>query len=216
MGHRRIVLAGPRAEGPVYDMSAPGDRETELAVAIRAARRAATASLEHRARPAVSTKADGSPVTSPDLAADAAIRTTLREAFPGDAILTFPPSPTVDVMIGLSAGRPLDAWEWDIAPTDLIVRADPRWDRAPESLHFRSGQVERLADRARSCYAWRPEPDGAILGAAESPVVGEASRTPGPAKRRGPAGLQRWGGDESRVRRVAGTGGGPREKPTEP
>jgi len=25
-------------------------------------------------------------------------------------------------MIGLSAERPLDAWEWDIAPTDLIVR----------------------------------------------------------------------------------------------
>ena len=34
----------------------------------------------------------------------------------------FPPSPTIDAMIGLSAGRPLDAWEWDIAPTDLIVR----------------------------------------------------------------------------------------------
>ena len=68
MGHRRILLAGPRAEGPVYDMSAPGDLETELAVAIRAARRAATA------------------------------------------------------ILGLSAGRPLDAWEWDIAPTDLIVR----------------------------------------------------------------------------------------------
>ena len=231
-------------------MSTPGDLGTELAVAILAARRAAAAILERRTRPTVSTKPDGSPVTSADLAADAAIRTTVREAFPGDAILTeegvddgarlsnrrcwigdpldgtryfmagsddfdtflalvvdgmpvvavslqpatglllgavagrgawrqegdgprrrltlspgspcrlatkawlgapenltaleavartldgqllqavfslcprcfLPPSPTIDAMIGLSAERPLDAWEWDIAPTDLIVR----------------------------------------------------------------------------------------------
>jgi myo-inositol-1(or 4)-monophosphatase len=25
-------------------------------------------------------------------------------------------------MVGLSAGPPLDGWEWDIAPVDLIVR----------------------------------------------------------------------------------------------
>jgi fructose-1,6-bisphosphatase/inositol monophosphatase family enzyme len=36
----------------------------------------------------VSIEPDGSPVTSADLAAAAAIRATLREAFPGDAILT--------------------------------------------------------------------------------------------------------------------------------
>lgn len=36
----------------------------------------------------MATKPDGSPVTSADLAADAAIRATLRDAFPGDAILT--------------------------------------------------------------------------------------------------------------------------------
>lgn len=231
-------------------MSAAGDLEAELAVAVRAARRAAAAILEHRTGPAVSTKPDGSPVTSADLAADAAIRTTVREAFPGDAILTeegvddggrlssrrcwiadpldgtrhfiagsedfdtfvalavdgapvvavtlqpatglllgavagggawiqegdgprrpltlapgtpcrlatkawlgapgnlpaleavasrvggrllqatfslcprcfLPLRPAIDAMIGLSAGAPLDAWEWDVAPIDLIVR----------------------------------------------------------------------------------------------
>jgi 3'-phosphoadenosine 5'-phosphosulfate (PAPS) 3'-phosphatase len=229
-------------------MSAPGDLGTELAVAVLAARRAATAILERRTRPAVSTKPDGSPVTSADLAADTAIRATLGEAFPGDAILTeeglddgarlskrrcwiadpldgtslfiagsddfdtflalavdgapvlavtlqpatglllgavagqgawlqegdgprrrltlstgtpcrlatwlgapgnlravaavatavegrllqpdfslcprcfLPPRSSIDAMIGLSAGPPLDVWEWDIAPLDLIVR----------------------------------------------------------------------------------------------
>jgi fructose-1,6-bisphosphatase/inositol monophosphatase family enzyme len=33
-----------------------------------------------------------------------------------------PPDPPIDAMIGLPAGAPLDAWEWDIAPADLIVR----------------------------------------------------------------------------------------------
>jgi fructose-1,6-bisphosphatase/inositol monophosphatase family enzyme len=222
----------------------------ELAVAVLAARRAAAAILEHRANPTVSTKPDGSPVTSADLAADAVIRATVREAFPGDGLLTeegvddetrlahrrcwiadpldgtshfvagrddfdtfvalavdgqpvvavalqpttglllgavsgqgawvqegegarrrltlsartpsrlatkgwlgapgnltaleavagalgarllqaafslcprcfLPPDPPIDAMIGLPAGPPLDAWEWDIAPADLIVR----------------------------------------------------------------------------------------------
>jgi len=57
-------------------------------VAVLAVRRAAAAILEHRSRPTVSTKPDGSPVTSADLAADTVIRATVREAFPGDAILT--------------------------------------------------------------------------------------------------------------------------------
>ena len=57
-------------------------------MAVLAVRRAAAAILEHRSRPTVSTKPDGSPVTSADLAADTVIRATVREAFPGDAILT--------------------------------------------------------------------------------------------------------------------------------
>jgi Inositol monophosphatase family len=68
-------------------MSEPGFG-AELAVAVLAARRAAAAILERRTRPAVSTKPDGSPVMSAGLAADAVIRATVREAFPGDAILT--------------------------------------------------------------------------------------------------------------------------------
>jgi hypothetical protein len=33
-----------------------------------------------------------------------------------------PPSPSVDAIVGCPAGRPIDAWEWDIATVDLIVR----------------------------------------------------------------------------------------------
>jgi myo-inositol-1(or 4)-monophosphatase len=33
-----------------------------------------------------------------------------------------PPRASIDAMIGLPTGVPLDAWEWDIAPADLIVR----------------------------------------------------------------------------------------------
>ena len=69
-------------------MSTPGEFATEMAVAVLAARRAAAAILDRRVRHEVSTKPDGTPVTSADLAADAAIRATVREAFPGDAILT--------------------------------------------------------------------------------------------------------------------------------
>ena len=69
-------------------MSTSGDFGTELTVAVLAARRAAAAILERRARHEVSTKPDGTPVTSADLAADAVIRATVREAFPSDALLT--------------------------------------------------------------------------------------------------------------------------------
>lgn len=32
------------------------------------------------------------------------------------------PRPPIDAMVGLPAGAPIDAWEWDIATIDLIVR----------------------------------------------------------------------------------------------
>ena len=69
-------------------MGAPGAFAAELAVAVLAARRAAAAILEHRARPVVSIKPDGSPVTSADLASDAVIRATVKDAFPDDPILS--------------------------------------------------------------------------------------------------------------------------------
>lgn len=101
-------------------MSAPGDFGAELTVAILAARRAATAILERRARHEVSTKADGTPVTSADLAADAVIRATLREAFPGDAILT---EEGVDDPVRLTHRRcwiadPLDGTSYFVAGGD--------------------------------------------------------------------------------------------------
>jgi len=33
-----------------------------------------------------------------------------------------PPHSAIDAMVGLAAGAPLEAWEWDIAAVDLIVR----------------------------------------------------------------------------------------------
>jgi fructose-1,6-bisphosphatase/inositol monophosphatase family enzyme len=239
------MTASPgRGPGP------PGDLDAALEVAILAARRAAAAILADRPPAIVSTKPDGSAVTSADRAADAVIRRTVREAFPADGLLTeegvddgvrlasrrcwiadpldgtslfvggsddfdtfvalavdgapavavtlqpatgllvgavagrgawvqagegprrrlalsaddpcrlatkawlgapgnlatleavarrlggrllqprfslcprcfLPPAPAVDAMIGLSAGSPLDGWEWDVAPLDLIVR----------------------------------------------------------------------------------------------
>jgi fructose-1,6-bisphosphatase/inositol monophosphatase family enzyme len=69
-------------------VSRPPDFERELTIAIAAARRAAAAILDHRSRPVVSIKPDGSPVTSADYAADAAIRAIVSEPFPADAILS--------------------------------------------------------------------------------------------------------------------------------
>jgi fructose-1,6-bisphosphatase/inositol monophosphatase family enzyme len=69
-------------------MTEQGELASELAVAVLAARRAAAAITGHRARHEVAIKPDGTPVTSADLAADAVIRATVREAFPRDAILT--------------------------------------------------------------------------------------------------------------------------------
>jgi 3'-phosphoadenosine 5'-phosphosulfate (PAPS) 3'-phosphatase len=89
-------------------------------VAVRAAQRAAAAILEHRAHPTVSTKPDGSPVTTADLAADAAIRATVREALPGDALLT---EAGVDDDARLASRRcwivdPLDGTSYLIAGSD--------------------------------------------------------------------------------------------------
>jgi myo-inositol-1(or 4)-monophosphatase len=101
-------------------MSTLGGLGIELAVAVLAARRAAAAILERRSRHEVSTKPDGTPVTSADLAADAVIRTTVREAFPGDAILT---EEGVDDPARLSNRRcwiadPLDGTSYFVAGSD--------------------------------------------------------------------------------------------------
>ena len=89
-------------------------------MAVLAARRAAAAILERRARHDVSTKADGTPLTSADLAADAAIRATILEAFPRDAILT---EEGADDPIRLSNRRcwiadPLDGTSYFVAGSD--------------------------------------------------------------------------------------------------
>jgi 3'(2'), 5'-bisphosphate nucleotidase len=66
------------------------DYQQELRVARQAAERAAALIMSHyQAGPtAWQDKVDGSPVTAVDLAANAAIESTLRAAFPGDAILS--------------------------------------------------------------------------------------------------------------------------------
>ena len=75
---RSTTVAGPGS----------GEFAAELAVALRAVRQAATAILAQRLRHEVLIKPDGTPVTSADLAANAAIRAAIREDFSGDAILS--------------------------------------------------------------------------------------------------------------------------------
>jgi 3'-phosphoadenosine 5'-phosphosulfate (PAPS) 3'-phosphatase len=60
----------------------------ELSVAIRAAREAGATALQMQAAVEAVKKADGSPVTPGDLAADAIVRSHLSLNFPGDAILS--------------------------------------------------------------------------------------------------------------------------------
>jgi myo-inositol-1(or 4)-monophosphatase len=92
----------------------------ELQVALRAARAAAAAILAQRGRASVSIKPDGSPVTSADLAADAAIRAEIAAAFPGDAVLT---EEGDDDRARLAAprcwiGDPLDGTSYFVAGSD--------------------------------------------------------------------------------------------------
>jgi 3'(2'), 5'-bisphosphate nucleotidase len=93
-------------------MSVTGDHARELAIAERAARAGGAAIRDHYARGAidVETKADASPVTAADRDANDAILAILREAFPGDAILS---EETVDDRARLSATR-----VWIVDPLD--------------------------------------------------------------------------------------------------
>lgn len=62
--------------------------ETELQTAIAAARAAGAAAMRHYGVASATTKADASPVTEADHAANAVILATLGAAFPGDALLS--------------------------------------------------------------------------------------------------------------------------------
>ncbi len=109
-------------------MSPPDDPEAALAVAVVAARRAAAAILERRRRPAVWTKPDGSPVTSADMAADAAIRATVREAFPRPWARTVAEARAIQERLRCRVrlgGGPRRASL--VAGADLAYRADGRW-----------------------------------------------------------------------------------------
>lgn len=70
------------------DDSSPYRTERDAALAAVVAAGEAVADLYARSAAATYAKADGSPVTDADLAADAIIRRILHERFPGDPILT--------------------------------------------------------------------------------------------------------------------------------
>jgi 3'(2'),5'-bisphosphate nucleotidase len=98
------------------------DHEPELLVAIRAAENAAGVIMRHyRAGPtSARDKADGSPVTEVDLAANEVIESTLRQAFPDDAILS---EESPDSSARLTAERvwivdPIDGTRGFLARTD--------------------------------------------------------------------------------------------------
>lgn len=102
--------------------------DTELETAVLAARAAGTLvnDFYERAAVAVYEKADGSPVTDADLAADALIRDTVSSHFPGDAVLT---EESADDPARLTAPRvwivdPIDGTAQFIARTgrfDIVV-----------------------------------------------------------------------------------------------
>jgi len=93
----------------------------ELDVALEAARRAGDEALAHfRRDPKVTWKADKSPVSEADHAADRAILATLRAAFPDDAILT--------EESGEAAGPSGRRWIVDpIDGTRPFLRGLPHW-----------------------------------------------------------------------------------------
>src|SRR5690349_6362709 len=95
--------------------------ERELEVAVRAARDAGRAALAYFERdPKVQWKADRSPVSEADFAADRAIVAVLHEAFPDDAILTEESGATA----GASGRR------WIVDPIDgtrPFLRGIPDW-----------------------------------------------------------------------------------------
>jgi len=95
--------------------------EAERAVAIEAAERAGREALRFFERdPVVQWKADRSPVSEADFAADRAIKETLHAAFPYDAILT--------EESGESAGP--SGRRWIVAPVDgtrPFLRGIPDW-----------------------------------------------------------------------------------------
>ncbi len=82
----------------------------ELSIAAAAAREAGQIALGLQAGIQSTAKADGSPVTPGDLAADACIRHHLQQAFPADAILS---EELVDDHVRLRVGR-----VWIIDPID--------------------------------------------------------------------------------------------------
>jgi 3'-phosphoadenosine 5'-phosphosulfate (PAPS) 3'-phosphatase len=150
------------------------DFERELAVAVLAARRAAAAILDHRARPVVSTKPDGSPVTSADFAADAVIRATVREACPGDAILS---EEGADDRARLSSRRcwivdPLDGTSHFVAGSDdfdtFVALAVDGAPAVAVALHPVTGL---LLGAATGRGAWMQDGDGARRPLTLSPAT---------------------------------------------
>jgi 3'-phosphoadenosine 5'-phosphosulfate (PAPS) 3'-phosphatase len=86
------------------------DLAAELALARAAAARAGAEALRLQRTAARQTKADGSPVTDGDLAADRIVREAIAGAFPGDAILS---EERADDSVRLAAHR-----LWIIDPID--------------------------------------------------------------------------------------------------
>jgi 3'-phosphoadenosine 5'-phosphosulfate (PAPS) 3'-phosphatase len=102
--------------------SSPSELAHEMAIALRAGQEAGALALSLQANLSTTTKADGSPVTNGDLAADAVVRHYLHTHFPNDAILSEEQS---DDAARLSSTR-----LWIIDPIDGTrdyVTGSPEW-----------------------------------------------------------------------------------------
>jgi len=128
-----------------------------LAVALRAARAAGTATLHWFQRPGlvVDTKADRSPVTEADRSAEAILRRELLGAFPADAFL--------GEETGATSGS--SGWEWVVDPIDgtkSFVNGVPLYSTLVGCRREGRGIIgviaipalDEIAYASRGCGAW--------------------------------------------------------------
>ena len=89
---------------------ATADASERLGFAVRVAREAGARVLEHYGETEHATKSGGSPVTAADLASNAHIVTSIRQAWPGEGVLS---EESAD-----ESGRREAAWVWVVDPLD--------------------------------------------------------------------------------------------------
>ena len=145
----------PALPVPLPD-ACPGATRERLAAALRAVRAVAAETLRHFGDPLldVRTKADASPVSAADVAAEGILRNTLLSAFPDDAFL--------GEETGATAGT--SGYEWVVDPIDgtkSFIRGVPLWATLVGCRSAGRGVVGVIAVPALGEMVWAAEGAGA-------------------------------------------------------